>query len=422
MKKRVLVFPGGSEIGLEILRSLRFSKDFEVIGASSVDDFSRFAYERYVPNLPLVDEEGFIDAINDVVENYNVDYIFPAHDSVVVELARNQAKIKAEVVTSVSQTCDICRSKAKTYQKLEGVVPTPKMYDSLADPGITYPVFMKPDVGQGSKGVMLATNKDEAAVGLAKDKSLLILENLPGKEYTVDCFTSSDGVLRFSQARERLRVAEGISIESRPVTSVECKEMAAAINKELSFRGVWFFQVKESNSGTLTLMEVAPRVAGTMALCRMQGVNLPLLSLYDRLGIPTNILQNTFDIEISRSLTARYKIAAEFKRIYVDFDDAIIVNDKVNHELIALLYNFANQGKEIHMITKHAKDIKQTLRTFRIAESLFDEIICITKEQEKIHFMQEDSIFIDDSFSERRKVHEKFGIPVFDVSEAVELL
>ena len=43
----VLVFPCGSEIGLEIHAALRHAKDIRLHGASSVDDHGEFAYRRY---------------------------------------------------------------------------------------------------------------------------------------------------------------------------------------------------------------------------------------------------------------------------------------------------------------------------------------------------------------------------------------
>ena len=72
---------------------------------------------------------------------------------------------------------------------------------------------------------------------------------------------------------------------------------------------------------------------------------------------------------------------------------------------------------------KHIKDIEETLRELKIDINLFDEIILLSKEVEKIDFMDVEvpSIFIDDSFSERLSVAENLDIPVFDL-DAVESL
>ena len=48
--KNVLVFPCGSEIGLEIHNALKYSKDFNLFGGSSVDDHGKYVYKNYIPN------------------------------------------------------------------------------------------------------------------------------------------------------------------------------------------------------------------------------------------------------------------------------------------------------------------------------------------------------------------------------------
>jgi hypothetical protein len=50
-KKKILVFPCGSEIGLEIYRAMRYSTHFTLAGASSVDDHGKFVYEEYYGGL-----------------------------------------------------------------------------------------------------------------------------------------------------------------------------------------------------------------------------------------------------------------------------------------------------------------------------------------------------------------------------------
>ena len=55
--------------------------------------------------------------------------------------------------------------------------------------------------------------------------------------------------------------------------------------------------------------------------------------------------------------------------------------------------------------------------------NLFDEIITLSKEDEKYKYMKDDlsAIFIDDSFSERMAISNKLKLPVFDL-DAVESL
>lgn len=423
MKKNVLVFPCGSEIGLEIYRSLEFSTHFNVIGGSSVDDHGMYVYRQYIGGLPNVDDPDFTERINALVDEYNIDFIFPAHDSVVLTLAREQAagNLRCQVVTSPVETCEIARSKLRTYEVFEGVIPTPKVFERTQLQNTDLPVFLKPDVGQGSKGTYLAKSMDEVEFYLSKDSSLLILENLPGKEYTIDCFTDRAGKLLFCEGRNRARISGGISVKSTTVEDSRFLELAQKINKTLTFRGMWFFQVKESHEGEFVLMEIAPRIAGTMGLVRCKGVNLALLSLFDAMEYDIDIFENEYEMTIDRALENRYSHNIHYNHVYLDFDDLVIFESKVNPMVMAFVFQCLNKGVKIHLLTKHKEDLEHTLLKHKLA-GIFDEIIWIRDESEKhVHIKEKDAIFVDDSFAERKMIHEMHGIPVFD-AHAIESL
>lgn len=418
--KKVLVFPCGSEIGLEINRALAYSTHFCLVGASSVDDHGRHVYRHYVGGLPHVDAPDFIEALNRVIAAEQIDFVVPAHDSAVLKMAEHAAIIRARVITSPAATCRICRSKAATYVALEDCLAIPARY--VASDALPFPVFLKPDVGQGSKGTALAHSSGEVQALLQRDPSLLVLEYLPGREYTVDCFTDRHGRLRFAEGRERVRILNGISVSARSVADPRFLAMAERINARLALRGVWFYQVKERADGELVLLEVAPRVAGTMALLRASGVNFIELSLYDAMDYDVSILRNPLQLEIDRALCSRYVMDYHYDWVYLDFDDTLIVDGAVNGEAMRLLYQWRNQGKRVVLLSKHRYDIQQSMARHAISSALFEQIIIIDPAQEKADFIdQRPAIFIDDSFAERLKVFERTGIAVF-APDALEAL
>lgn len=420
MKKNILVFPCGSEIGLEVNRALANSIHFELFGANSVNDHGRFVYKNYIEGIPFVDSNEFITEINKIINLYKIDFIVPAHDSVVLKLAEFSHLINAEIVTSPLHTCKVTRSKFKTYNLFSNLISTPKVFDS--NDNLIFPLFLKPDVGQGSKGTFKVKSIKEVNFYIEKDPTLLILEYLPGREYTIDCFTNREGKLLFSEGRERVRINNGISVNSKPCNNPEFKGIAEIINNTLPFQGVWFFQLKERDNGELVLMEIAPRIAGTMALFRAKGVNFIQLSLFDKLGFDVDIIMNNTDIEIDRALISRYSIKQRYNTLYIDLDDTIIVDGKVNPLIIRLLYEVKSKNKKIILITKHLFPIKETLSKFAISELLFDEIILLKKEEKKSSYITDlDSIFIDDSFAERKEVYDIHKIPVYSI-DAIEAL
>lgn len=66
-KYNVLIFPVGSEIGLEINNSLKYSHHLEVFGISGKSDHAAFVYEDgkyFEDNLLYIDHPDFIDLFN----------------------------------------------------------------------------------------------------------------------------------------------------------------------------------------------------------------------------------------------------------------------------------------------------------------------------------------------------------------------
>ena len=424
--KNVLVFPCGSEIGLEIHNALKYNKDFKLFGGSSVDDHGKYVYKNYIPNIPFIDDENLLDFLNDVIEKYDIDLIYPSHDDVVLRLSELKNELKAHVVVSDDVTCDICRFKSKTYELFGDYDFTPKTYDisnNLNSLDGEFPIFLKPDVGQGAKGVAIANNVDDLTHLTAQNPGLIGVEYLPGDEYTIDCF-SAKGKLLYCEKRQRIRIKDGISVNATTIeTEDEIRQIAEIINSKLVFDGAWFFQLKRDKDNRYKLLEIAPRIAGTMALHRNTGVNFPLLTLYVHSGVDVSIISNDEKLTIDRALTNRFNYEIDYERVYLDFDDTVFVNGKINTYLMMFLYQCVNENKEIVLITKHIRDINKTLNELKIDINLFAEIITLSKEDDKFKYIDSEipSIFIDDSFSERLVVSNKLNIPVFDL-DAVESL
>jgi hypothetical protein len=358
--------------------------------------------------------------MNALVRSRGIDYLFPAMDSVALELAAHQEQLACRVVGSPLPTCRICCSKRLTYETLSQVLPVPTLYRNLLDVP-RWPIFLKPDCGYGSRGTRKVASREEAEFFLDRQKELLAMEYLPGREYTVDCFTDRHRNLLFAGARERLRIQNGISVHSRPVEGPVFQRLARDINAALPLRGVWFFQLKESDNGTLTLLEIAPRVAGTMALYRNLGVNLALMSVFDAMNMDVAVQVNDFGIEIDRALAARFHTDLSYRHVYIDLDDCLICDGLVNTDAAAFLYQCVNRGIAIHLVTRHAGAIDETLRRARL-QGLFDEIIHLQSGERKSDAIRHvDAIFIDDSFGERKDVRQRKGIPVF-APDAIECL
>lgn len=426
MKKNILVFPCGSEIALEIYRSVNKSIHFNLIGASSVDDHGKFIYENYIDGVPFITDSGFIPAIKKIVQENKIDAIFPAMDAVIEVLKRNEQKLGCKVIAPKLETTQICLSKSKTYETLKDFVRIPQIYTSINDVK-DFPVFTKPDIGYGSRGAKKCQNIEDLKNQIEAYPSSIICEYLPGEEFTVDCFTNYEGELLACYPRVRSRIMNGISVNTKEVKDKEVFfEIAKKINKVIDFSGSWFFQVKKNSHGELVLLEVASRFGGSSSLFRAKGVNFALMSLYNTFDIPVSILENNYDVEMDRALDNKYKISIKYDEVFVDFDDCLLLEKKyINDQLVAFLFRCRNNGIKVSLLTKHDDNtlipLDILLEDLKIKQ-IFDRIIHIEVDEQKYKYIDnKNAIFIDDSFAERKSIKENCGLNVFSV-DMVEVL
>jgi len=422
----ILVFPCASGIGQEIYNSLNNKKNINLVGINqSNKNAGYYLYNNYECLNYNMNDNEFLEELNNIIEKYKIDYIFPAFDDTIVYLKENEDKLKCKnILTSSLSTVKICRSKELTYEKLCNKVSIPIIYNNI-DEINTYPVFIKPDIGSGSINCFKFDNHESLKNYLDKtNDKYLIMEYLPNKEYTIDCLSDLSNNLLYNNARERGIYKNGISILTSNIVdekiNLETQKIAEIISKELKMQGAWFFQMKLDNNNNLKLLEVAPRIAGAMALSRYIGINLPLLNL-------EIFLNNKIKINKLNLFVSNYKIYNNyiksniiFEDVYVDLDDTLIINNEINTNLLAKIYKLKQKHK-IFLISRHKFNILDTLKKFFIDINLFDDIIhIIDRNIKKSSFLKSNDILIDDSFSERNDCYEN-NILAID-TDIIELL
>lgn len=413
----VLVFPGGTENGLEINKSLRYSKEVKLFSVSNaVKNHAEYMYKNHFV-IPNINEIGCLESLNKIIIDNKIDFIFPANSLVIDFLIENREKLATKVIQPDNDIVKIIRSKKKTYELFKNKITVPKVFNSINE-NSNFPIFIKPDSMYGSQGAQ-KVNSFEALKNLEFDLSTYVIsEYLPGEEFSVECFSTKEDGVKYTIARSRERVRMGTSMHSE-MASIDIQEAVKLIAKiifdVLDIDGLWFFQVKYNTRNELTLLEIESRVAGTMAFSRTLGVNLPLANLYmaDKQKIEIN--SQKYSLIIDRSLANRYKTNIEYDTVYIDLDDTIIIKDKINTDIIKFLFQCINKNKKIILISKSIEEDKLAyLKRYKLS-NLFDEIIWLNENDSKADFITyRNSIFIDDSFSQRMEVENKCNIFTFE--------
>ncbi len=418
----VLIFPAGMENGLEIWKALKDCKEVRLFaGTSRGVNHTEYVYERPL-YIPTVFENNWIERLNRIIKSNNIDYIYPANSIVIDSLVENREKISCKVLLPDTAIVKLTRSKRKTIDRLTGKVPVPNLIE--VDKNMEYPVFVKPDCGYGSQNATVLFSAVELE-RFFRDKDIneyVIQEYLPGREFTVDCFSDHEGIL-FCGARTRERIRMGTSMHSELVQAPlleQIEGIAGKIYQNIPITGAWFFQLKEDKKGDLKLLEIDIRIAGTMALNRIRGINFPLLTLYLFSGKKIDLLLNNYKVTIDRCLQNRYKHNISYNKVYIDLDDTIVKDNILNLDIIRFLYQCINKKIKLILLSKNLQADKIAyLNRFRIKD-IFDQIIWIEEREKKsdyiLKFGAEHAIFIDDSFSQRKEVYDELNIPTFDPS------
>ncbi len=384
LNKKVLVVPCATQIGVEQFHSLKFNKDFKLIGAAH--NKSDSLYVDYIQLNHSIEKTEFIEEILQIVKKNNIDIILASHDDVLFIL-KNIPELESLIPGNDKEAINICRFKSESYKKLK---LSSKLYDRVPQYSILRDGFLKPDRGQGSRGSLII-NQD-----------YLHCEYLPGDEYTIDCFSNGLSELLYVNPRLRKTVVNGISETTTIVPSKILKLIAKQVNDIFKFKGSWFFQMKKDKKGVLKFLEVAPRIGGGSNINRLNGINLTLSDLYQHLGFNVEIINQELVVEINRK-HPKYNLS--FDTIFVDYDDTFI---HIKDILWCL-------NKEIIVITRSKVKVNSPYLEIYLED--FEKKSDIIKSLNKPN-----SVFIDDSFRERKDVFINCKIPCLTPEETNYLI
>tara|TARA_R110000796_G_scaffold146087_1_gene262781 strand:- start:6410 stop:7567 length:1158 start_codon:yes stop_codon:yes gene_type:complete len=373
LNKNVLVVPCSTQIGVEQFHSLKFNKNFNLIGAAHNELDS--LYSNYIQLKHSIEKPEFVEEILQIIRDNNIDVILPSHDEILYIL-KNHPDLEHLIPGSSKEIVNICRFKSRTYTKL---LTSTKLSPRVPQYTTINSGFLKPDKGQGSRG------------SLNIDQNYLHCEYLPGREYTIDCFSNSQNELIYTSPRLRKTIINGISETTSIVLSNELKSIARQVNKVFKFKGPWFFQMKEDNYGNPKFLEIAPRIGGGSNINRLNGVNLTLSSLYQYFKFDVEILNQNLVVQVNRKTP---KFIWNYETLFVDYDDTF---EHIKAKLLEI-------DKDIIIVTRSKVKVNTSYPTVYVKDGELKSDIINKLNKPK-------PIFVDDSFKERKDVILNCNIP-----------
>lgn len=220
-----------------------------------------------------------------------IERIFCTVDAELLPLSRHRDAFDDAGIELVLPSHAALRSTLDKYalvQACQGILPVPATrLGSQGAPEGHGDVIVKPRQGSGSRGVRQVDRRTLEPL----DDTWLIQEHLPGMEYSVDVLLDRGGRAYGSVPRERLRVDSGVAITARTVQDPWLQAYAVRAARRMKLAGIVNVQFKKDASGIPRLLEINPRVPGTLALTIAAGADLPKMwwnLLEGRAVLPTD--------------------------------------------------------------------------------------------------------------------------------------
>lgn len=278
-----------------------------VVGRYLSDDF-------YV--IPAAKEEEYLNRVLDLCQRCNIDIFVPQNTMELLTLSNKKElfdEIGTKILVSDYNSIVAANDKHHLFDVAKSIgIPTSQysVCNNFSDLTLLVNKFkskngmavVKPPLSNGSRGVRIITEGRDRKSDFYHEKpnslyisleglhdilgddfpELLVMEYLPGMEYTVDVFRTNEHFCAIPRKREAIRggITFTASLENNEKMVAYSRLLADACNLTLCFG----FQFKMNEAGEPILLESNPRVQGTMVMSTFCGANIIYSSVKSLLG------------------------------------------------------------------------------------------------------------------------------------------
>ena len=294
-------------------------RNIRLIGADMSDDSTILQMCDVAYQVPKCTDSTYIDSLINICQRERVDILLPIMSAELNALSENRNRFAtAGTTVSVSsvEALLIANNKRKLFDFMrEHSLPCAEYYavsscEELVNAAerLGYPgkkVCVKATEGSGSRGFRILSENVSKFQKFLYEKptsgevtlnelldvltepdvfpELLVMEYLPGLEYSVDLLADKGKVL-VSCARQSLRMENSIMLEAVIVDHPAVTELCANVSESLGLDGNIGFDIRERSDGTPIIMECNPRITAGIPYFALAGVNLPYLCIKKIIG------------------------------------------------------------------------------------------------------------------------------------------
>ncbi len=268
--------------------------------------------------IPKASDPAFLDTMHQICREQKIDVLLPLVTRELEVLSNQMGRfleMGTLIVVSDAEQLHAANDKLKLMYTLQQAgIPVAAFYTATSAEEISlfahklgYPhkkVCIKPALSNGSRGMRILdagagsfeaffeqkpgnthTTLD-SIMALFGDRTLpdmLVMEYLPGDEYTVDALLDQGEPLLLLP-RKRIAMNNGISVAGVFEENPEIMDYAARVFRCMKLHGPNGLQVKRGEDGRFYILEINPRLQGSTTTALGMGINLPVLAIKQAMG------------------------------------------------------------------------------------------------------------------------------------------
>lgn len=282
----------------------------------------RYLHDDFV-QIPKAEDGQFIDALLKVCIEKEIRVVMPLVTKELLPLAKHKTRFEEQginIMVSSFEAIEIANNKSACYIYLaKKGISVPKFFVVKTTEDFIHAAFelghphnpfcFKPSISNGSRGFRIVSDSLDESDMLFNHKpynqfityphalailsshpfpELLVTDYLPGNEYSVDCL-AENGKAKLVVPRLRKKMINGISVQGEVIEDKAVIDYCSRIIEIIGLHGNIGIQVKKNVNGDPMLLEINPRVQGTIVAVNGAGVNLPVLAIKQQLGMPIEL-------------------------------------------------------------------------------------------------------------------------------------
>lgn len=292
--KRVLILEGYARQSLALVQAFnKLSCNVSVLCGSKLDlcYWSRYVNKRIlgICDRNLVKETE--EQVRMLIQSHDYDVVVPATDFSAELLSRNKDEFSkyARIASNEFNVYSIAGNKNETMKVCESIsVPHPKTLqnieslEAIEESDIRFPVVIKPSVGYGAIGFKKVDTLEDLKE-LFKNKTdfsdYVIQEYIPQTDLQYECamFLDDNNEVKTSLVFSKNRwfpVNGGSSTLNITVLRPDIVDSCTKLLKAINWRGPADIDlIQDPRDGKAKIMEINPRVSGSVKICFLSGVD-----------------------------------------------------------------------------------------------------------------------------------------------------